>query len=97
VIDNPKGSEKSLIAAINAMNRIHIRRARLLGLDAPQKLDIRGLDRIGGDQQSAERLARERVLGGGAARRAGAHIRSAGRSPQADGSGSARHSHGWSG
>src|SRR6202035_561308 len=43
-------------------NRIHIRRARLLGLDAPQKLDIRGLYRIGGDQQSAERLARERVL-----------------------------------
>jgi predicted pyridoxine 5'-phosphate oxidase superfamily flavin-nucleotide-binding protein len=62
VVDNPKESSKNLIAAVNAMNRIHIRRARLLGLDAPQKLDIRGLYRIGGDQQSAERLARERVL-----------------------------------
>ena len=62
VVDNPKESSKNLIAAVNAMNRIHIRRARLLGLDAPQKLDIRGLYRIGGDQQSAERLARECVL-----------------------------------
>jgi hypothetical protein len=47
VVDNPKESSKNLIAAINAMNRIHVRRARLLGLDAPQKI---------------ERLARERVL-----------------------------------
>src|ERR1700680_453832 len=87
VVDNPKESSKNLIAAVNAMNRIHIRRARLLGLDAPQKLDIRGLYRIGGDQQSAERLARETRARGGAARRAGAHVRGAGRSPQAGGSG----------
>jgi hypothetical protein len=62
VVDNPKESSKNLIAAINAMNRIHVRRARLLGLDAPQKIDLRALYRVGGDQQSAERLARERVL-----------------------------------
>ena len=40
VVDNPKESSKNLIAAVNAMNRIHIRRARLLGLDAPQKLAL---------------------------------------------------------
>ena len=61
VVDNPKESS-NLIAAINAMNRIHVRRARLLGLDAPQKIDLRALYRVGGDQQSAERLVRERVL-----------------------------------
>src|SRR6202045_1810293 len=62
VVDNPKESSKNLMAAINAMNRIHVRRARLLGLDAPQKIDLRALYRVGGDQQSAERLARERIL-----------------------------------
>src|SRR3984957_19406360 len=53
VVDNPKESSKNLIAAVNAMNRIHIRPARLLGVDAPQKLNIRGLYRIGGDQHHA--------------------------------------------
>jgi hypothetical protein len=33
--------------------------ARLLGLDAPQKLDIRGLYRSGGDETSAVRMARQ--------------------------------------
>ena len=42
-----------------AINRIHIRRARLLGLDAPQKLDIQGLYRSGGDEMSAVRMARQ--------------------------------------
>jgi hypothetical protein len=56
VVDNPKESSKNLIAAVNAMNRIHIRRARLLGLDAPTKLDVWGLYRTGADEISAERL-----------------------------------------
>jgi hypothetical protein len=52
----------SILALRTPESHQNIRRARLLGLDAPQKLDIQGLYRIGGDQQSAERLARERVL-----------------------------------
>jgi len=61
VVDNPKVSEKNLIAAINAMNRIHIRRAHLLGLDAPTKLDVSGIYRIGTDEMSEERRETERV------------------------------------
>ena len=61
VVDNPKVSEKNLIAAINAMNRIHIRRAHLLGLDAPTKLDVSGIYRIGTDEMSEERRETERA------------------------------------
>src|ERR1700731_1652407 len=45
VVDKPEVSEKNLIAAIKSMNRIHIRRSRLFGLDAPTKLYVRGLYR----------------------------------------------------
>lgn len=61
VVDKNDVSEKHLIAAINAMNRIHIRRAHLLGLDAPTKLDVRGLYRTGTDEMSDERRETERV------------------------------------
>jgi hypothetical protein len=61
VVDKNDVSEKNLIAAINAMNRIHIRRAHLLGLDAPTKLDVRGLYRIGADEMSDERRETERA------------------------------------
>jgi DNA-binding CsgD family transcriptional regulator len=61
VVDNPKVSEKNLIAAINATNRIHIRRAHLLGLDAPTKLDVSGIYRIGTDELSEERRETERA------------------------------------
>jgi hypothetical protein len=61
VVDNNKVSEKNLIAAINAMNRIHIRRAHLLGLDAPTKLDVSGIYRIGTDELSDERRETERA------------------------------------
>jgi hypothetical protein len=44
------------------LNVVHIRRARLLGLDAPTKLDVRGLYRTGIDEISAERQARRAVL-----------------------------------
>ena len=56
--DNPKARA----AGLAALNRIHIRRARLLGLDAPTKLDVRGLYRTGIDEISAERQARRAVL-----------------------------------
>jgi hypothetical protein len=56
--DNPKARA----AGLAALNRIHIRRARLLGLDAPTKLDVRGLYRSGIDEISAERQARRAVL-----------------------------------
>jgi hypothetical protein len=59
VVDDPKVSGKNLIAAINSMNRIHIRRARLLGLDAPTKLDVRGIYRTGESELSEERRATE--------------------------------------
>jgi hypothetical protein len=62
VVDNSKVSEKNLIAAINAMNRIHIRRARLLGLDAPTKLDVSGIYQRGGADIEAEQRAREAVI-----------------------------------
>jgi hypothetical protein len=42
--------------------RIHIRRAKLLGLDAPTKLDVGGIYQRGGADIKAERLAREAVL-----------------------------------
>jgi hypothetical protein len=51
------------VASMSAVLRgIHIRRAKLLGLDAPQKLDIRDFYKKGGDDASAEQLAREAVI-----------------------------------
>jgi hypothetical protein len=41
--------------------RIHIRRAHLLGLDAPTKLDVRGIYRTGDSGLSEERLETERA------------------------------------
>jgi hypothetical protein len=60
VVDKNGVSERNLIAAINAMNRIHIRRA-LLGLDAPTKLDVRGLYAGGSDEASERSLANQRA------------------------------------
>jgi len=62
VVDKGDVSEKNLIAAINAMNRIHIRRAKLLGLDAPTKLDVSGIYQRGGDDISVERPSWEAIL-----------------------------------
>jgi hypothetical protein len=55
--DNPKSRAQGLAA----LNRIHIRRARLLGLDAPQKLDISGIYSTGADDVSDERRETERA------------------------------------
>src|ERR1700722_21627 len=61
VVDNPKESSKNLTAAINAMNRIHVRRARLLGWAAPTKRDVRGLYRSGADEMSEEHIENQRA------------------------------------
>jgi hypothetical protein len=58
-LDQEKDNWKAVVACMAAINRIHIRRARLLGLNAPQKLDIRSLYRSGGDEMSAVRVARQ--------------------------------------
>ena len=42
--------------------RIHIRRAKLLGLDAPTKLDVSGIYQRGGADLEAEQRAREAVI-----------------------------------
>jgi hypothetical protein len=39
IIDAKDQTPKVVVASLNTMNRIHIRRAKLLGLDAPTKLD----------------------------------------------------------
>jgi len=55
--DNPKARA----AGLAALNRIHIRRAHLLGLDAPTKLDVSGIYRLGTDERSDERRETERA------------------------------------
>ena len=64
VIDAAKDDWKAKTAGLAALSRIHIRRARLLGLDAPQKLDLRDIYRSGSDELSAERsrLSQEAIL-----------------------------------
>jgi hypothetical protein len=62
VMDAHKDDPKVQLAGEDRLLRIHIRRAKLLGLDAPTKLDISGIYRKGENQQSAESLARQRVF-----------------------------------
>jgi hypothetical protein len=61
LVDN-KDSPKSRAQGLAALNRIHIRRARLLGLDAPQKLDVSAFYARGVNQLSEERMVRQAVL-----------------------------------
>jgi len=44
-LDTHKESWQATATCMSGLNRIHIRRARLFGLDAPTKLDVRGLYR----------------------------------------------------
>jgi hypothetical protein len=64
ILDRPGNEENDHVRlqCYDRLNRVHIRRARLLGLDAPQRLDLRGLYRSGGEEMSAERLERPRIL-----------------------------------
>jgi hypothetical protein len=61
LIDARDQTPKVIVAALNTMNRIHIRRAHLLGLDAPTKLDVSGIYRTGMDEMSEERRETERA------------------------------------
>jgi hypothetical protein len=53
---------QAVVSALNTMNRINIRRAKLMGLDAPMKLDIRSIYGTGTDDAAADRQMRARVL-----------------------------------
>jgi hypothetical protein len=57
-----KDSPRARAAGLAALNRIHIRRAKLLGLDAPTKLDVSGIYQRGGDDISVERPSWEAIL-----------------------------------
>jgi hypothetical protein len=64
VMDLPenKNNAKVQLAGEDRLLRIHIRRAKLLGLDAPTKLDLGAFYGKGTESISAERMAREAVL-----------------------------------
>jgi hypothetical protein len=55
-LDAKEADVYATVAVMAALNRIHVRRAKLLGLDAPAKLDIRGMYGIGTDEASTDRL-----------------------------------------
>ena len=57
-----KEQDKIRLACFGRLKDIHIRRAKLLGLDAPTKLDVTGIYRRGGDEITAEQRAREAVI-----------------------------------
>jgi len=61
-IEANKGDWKALVSLENTLIRLYMRRAKLLGLDAPGKIDISVLYKKGVDQESAESLASQRVL-----------------------------------
>jgi len=61
-MDANKEDWRAQMAGTAQLNRIHVRRARLLGLDAPTKLDVTGIYQRGGSDIEAERLAREAVI-----------------------------------
>src|ERR1700719_3766233 len=49
-LDTHKESWQATATCMSGLNRIHVRRAHLLGLDAPTKFDVSGLYRTGGDE-----------------------------------------------
>jgi hypothetical protein len=59
--DAHKDNWKAQVAALRSLNLVHIRRAHLLGLDAPTKLDVSGIYSIGTDELSEERRETERA------------------------------------
>jgi len=61
-MDANKDDWRAQMAGTSQLNRIHVRRARLLGLDAPTKLDVTGIYQRGGTDLHAEQLAREAVI-----------------------------------
>ena len=61
VLDTHKENWQATATCISGLNRIHVRRAHLLGLDAPTKLDVSGICRTGADEMSEERRETERA------------------------------------
>jgi hypothetical protein len=57
-----KNDWRAQAALEDRLMRIHIRRAKLLGLDAPTKLDVTGIYQRGGSDLEAEQQAREAVI-----------------------------------
>jgi hypothetical protein len=57
-----KNDWRAQAALEDRLMRIHIRRAKLLGLDAPTKLDVTGIYQRGGADVEAEQFARDAVL-----------------------------------
>jgi hypothetical protein len=64
-LDQPGYEEnaKVRLRCHDRLNRVHIRRARLLGLNAPQKLDIRWMYRMGSDQNPLSAWRRSKTAG----------------------------------
>jgi hypothetical protein len=60
-LDSHKESWQATATCMSGLNRIHVRRAHLLGLDAPTKLDVGGIYRKGTDELSDERRETERA------------------------------------
>jgi hypothetical protein len=56
-----KNDWKAQASLEDRLMRIHIRRAKLLGLDAPTKLDVSGIYRTGADEMSEERRETHRA------------------------------------
>jgi hypothetical protein len=61
IIDAHKDNWKAQIAALRSLNMVHVRRARLLGLDAEETVTVRGIYNAGTNELSDERLENERV------------------------------------
>jgi hypothetical protein len=61
-LDSHKESWQATATCIGGLNRIHVRRAHLLGLDAPTKVDVSGIYQRGGTDFEAEQSAREAVI-----------------------------------
>ena len=62
IIDAQKDNWKGQVSALRALNLVHVRRAKLLGLDAPTKLDVSGIYQRGGTDLEAEQRARQAVI-----------------------------------
>jgi hypothetical protein len=57
-----KNDWRAQAALEDRLMRIHIRRAKLLGLDAPTKLDVSAIYQRGGTDLEAEQRARQAVI-----------------------------------
>jgi hypothetical protein len=60
-LDAHKESWQATATCMSGLNRIHVRRAHLLGLDAPTQLDVSGIYSVGTDEMSDERRETERA------------------------------------